>query len=203
MSYQTGIRLFCVAQNPANGFPARLLGGLGQNPRPRMSAPLRWGPVAGCGFYLPCWCVVQMILSIAHWSRIVLLSSGLSDCRFRGSGVLSAPCSIFRSFYLGCSFCASGFWNIGCEGLGLGPACLAAPSGRLVAVCRLPAAERKGVAMAGLRPALTWGARFSGSGMFPSGPCSTEATRRHRHCQGGQHDCCFHRFPLPAMFCRG
>ena len=26
MSYQTGIRLFCVAQNPANGFPARLLG---------------------------------------------------------------------------------------------------------------------------------------------------------------------------------
>ena len=25
MSYQTGIRLFCVAQNPANGFPARLL----------------------------------------------------------------------------------------------------------------------------------------------------------------------------------
>ena len=26
MSYPTGIRLFCVAQNPANGFPARLLG---------------------------------------------------------------------------------------------------------------------------------------------------------------------------------
>ena len=25
MSYPTGIRLFCVAQNPANGFPARLL----------------------------------------------------------------------------------------------------------------------------------------------------------------------------------
>ena len=24
--YQTGIRLLCVAQNPANGFPARLLG---------------------------------------------------------------------------------------------------------------------------------------------------------------------------------
>ena len=28
MSYQTGIRLFCVAQNPANGFPARLLEGI-------------------------------------------------------------------------------------------------------------------------------------------------------------------------------
>ena len=25
MPYQTGIRLLCVAQNPANGFPARLL----------------------------------------------------------------------------------------------------------------------------------------------------------------------------------
>ena len=26
MPYHTGIRLLCVAQNPANGFPARLLG---------------------------------------------------------------------------------------------------------------------------------------------------------------------------------
>ena len=26
MLYQTGIRLLCIAQNPANGFPARLLG---------------------------------------------------------------------------------------------------------------------------------------------------------------------------------
>ena len=27
MPYHTGIRLLCVAQNPANGFPARLLDG--------------------------------------------------------------------------------------------------------------------------------------------------------------------------------